>query len=334
MGGILIRQFARTRSFSGLSDHTKCDANGIVLSSIWRKACRSLKVVFSAVIFSALTLGNSSNAQDARIVESFGAHCNDIYFGSDGSGLGGCIDFAARFSNDWYVALGAFQSGPEASQGNAAFNSDPLDDRGRVVLRFGKTIKTDEFHATTTLRLGGEGGFVDDFIQDVRSDLHDIFGLGTRPQRGDVGLRGIIGVSGHAWQNYELGSASGFKALFSPYVHGSLGTENIEGGAGFLLGFQPSSAEKPLPFVEPQNGAYAPFFGDDGIGVFVAARGVALETIYGDLEEGLLGEVGVVGQYTFTEHLLTTISASCTNDAYEGALEPDCKATFRIGVLY
>ena len=266
--------------------------------------------------------------------ESFGAHCNDIYFGSDGSGLGGCIDFAARFSNDWYVALGAFQSGPEASSGDADFNRDPLDDRGRVVLRFGKQFKTDEFEATTTLRLGGEGGFVDDFVQDVRSDLHDIFDIGTRPQRGDVGLRGIVGLSGHAWQNYELGNRSGYKALFSPYLHGSFGTENIEGGGGFLLGFQSSDAEKPLPFVEPQNGAYAPFFGDDGIGLFVAGRGVALETIYGDLEEGFLGEAGVVAQYTFTEHLRTTISASCTNEAYDGALSPDCKATFRIGILY
>ena len=288
----------------------------------------------SFLISATILFGSHAYAQDVKLVESFGAHCNDIYFGSDGSGLGGCIDFAARLSNDWYLALGAFQSGPEASSGDAAFNQDPINDRGRIVLRFGKEIKTDQFEATTTLRFGGEGGFVDDLVNDIRRDLHDIFSLGTRPQRGDVGFRGIAGVSGHAWQNFELGRAFGGKALFSPYIHGSLGTENIEAGGGLLIGFQPVSAEKPLPFVEPQNGAYAPFFGDDGLGFFVAGRAVAVDTIYGDLAEEFLGEAGIVGQITLTENLRTTASASCTNDAYDGALNADCKATIRIGILY
>lgn len=274
-----------------------------------------------------------TRAQDLKLVESYGAYCNDVYFGSDGGGIGGCIDLAALLSNDMYFALGAYQSGPE-SKSSAKYAQDPLNDRGRLVARIGKIFHLDGFSATTTLRLGGQGGFVDDLTHDVRKSLHDIFGSNTRAQRGNHGLTGIIGASGHAWSNFDLGNSMGTKAVLTPYLHASAGTDNVEGGGGLLLGFQPSYASRPLPLMEPQSGAYAPFFGDDGLGLFVAARGVAHDSFYVSRTKHFLGEVGIVGQFTVVDTVRGTVLASCTNKPYSGALDPDCKATVRIGILY
>ena len=285
------------------------------------------------VLCALIALPAPANAQTVRLKESYGAYCNDVYFGSDGGGIGGCIDLAAILSNDYYFALGAYQAGPE-SKSAAEFARDPLNDRGRLVLRVGKVIRMGSFDATATLRLGGEGGFVDDFTHDVRKALHDIYGSNTRAQRGNHGLNGIIGASGHVWSNFELGNTGGTKAVLTPYVHASAGTDNVEGGGGVLLGLQPGYANQPLPFMEPQAGTYAPFFGDDGFGIFVAARGVAFDTLYASRAKHVLGEAGVVGQFTVSNTVRGTALASCTTKPYDGALDPDCKATLRIGILY
>lgn len=277
--------------------------------------------------------GNPAKAQDIRLVESYGAYCNDVYFGSDGGGIGGCIDLAALLSNDLYFAVGAFQAGPE-SKSSAKFARDPLNDRGRLVARVGKLLRTSLFDATATVRVGGEGGFVDDFTHDVRKGLHDIFGSNTRAQRGNHGLNVIIGASGHAWSTFDLGSTAGTKVALRPYLHASAGTDNVEGGGGVMLSFQPSYAGRPLPLMEPQSGAYAPFFGDDGLGLFIAARGVAHDSLYASRTKHFLGEAGLVGQLTVADIVRGTVLASCTTKPYDGALDPDCKATLRIGILY
>ena len=303
-----------------------------VCRAIGRDALRltMLPVAAGAVL---LFQTGSADAEDVGLIESYGAHCNDVYFGSDGGGLGGCLDFAALLSNDWYLALGAFQAGPE-SRSAAEFARDPLDDRGRLVLRVGKTFYGDRYNFTTTLRVGGEGGFVDDIAHDVRETLHEIVSTYTRTQRGQHDLRGIIGVSGHMWDDYELTSSTNLKTVFTPYAHASVGTDNMEGGGGMFLGFQSASAARPLPLMEPQSGAYAPFFGDDGLGFFVAGRGVAKDTLYGSLAEEAIGEAGIVGQYTVANTVRGTVLGSCTTKAYTGAQDPDCKATVRIGILY
>jgi len=275
----------------------------------------------------------SASANDIRLVESFGAYCNDVYFGSDGGGIGGCIDFAGLLSNDYYFAFGAFQAGPE-SKSSAKFARDPQNDRGRVVTRVGKIIQTDNFSATATLRFGAQGGFADDFTYDIRKSLHKIFGMNTRAQRGNHSLKGIIGASGHLWNNFEIGSAGATKRYLTPYVHASAGTDNIEGGGGVLLGFQPRHTNRPLPLMEPQSGAYAPFFGDDGFGLFAAARGVAMDSLYGSRAKNFIGEAGFVGQFTVAQSVLGTDLVSCTTRPYDGALDTDCKATLRIGILY
>lgn len=293
----------------------------------------ALRGLLLALTIAFIVPAFQTRAQDIKLVESYGAYCNDVYFGSDGGGIGGCIDLAALLSNDVYFALGAYQSGPE-SKSAAKYARDPLNDRGRLVFRAGKIFHLDAFSATATVRFGGQGGFVDDITHDVREGLHDIFGSNTRAQRGNHGLIGIVGASGHVWHNFDLGSSMGTKAVLTPYVHASAGTDNVEGGGGVLLGFQPSYANKPLPLMEPQSGAYAPFFGDDGFGLFVAARGVAHDSFYANRTKHFLGEAGFVGQFTVVDTVRGTVLASCTNKPYSGALDPDCKATVRIGILY
>ncbi len=142
-----------------------------------------------------------------------------MYFGSDGGGIGGGIDVAGLLSNDWYFALGTFQSGPE-SKSAAKFAQDPLHDRGRAVLRAGKTISLPWFEVAATLRVRGKGGFVDGFTHEFRRALHDVFGMGTLAQRGNRGLKGIVGSSGHIWNDINLGSSADVKALLSHYAHG------------------------------------------------------------------------------------------------------------------
>ena len=184
------------------------------------------------------------------------------------------------------------------------------------------------------MRFGAHGGFVDDFTHDVRKALHDVFGSNTRAQRGNHALKGIIGASGHLWDTYDLGRAAGTKAVLTPYVHASLGTDNVEGGGGVMLGFQPTYAGRPLPLMEPQSGAYAPFFGDDGLGFFLAVRGVAHDSLYASRAKHVLGEAGFVAQFTVADVMRATVLASCTTKPYDGALDPDCKATVRIGILW
>ena len=150
-----------------------------------------------ALVFFAAALMASgvrfAQAEEIRLSESFGAFCNDVYFGSDGGGVSGCIDLAGLLSNDWHFAVGTFQAGPE-SQSAAKYAQDPLNDRGKLVARVGKNFHTDMFEATATVRVGGQGGFIDDITHDVREALHNMFGIGIRAQRGNHDLEGIIGV--------------------------------------------------------------------------------------------------------------------------------------------
>ncbi|MEM7424979.1 MAG: hypothetical protein AAF441_02720 [Pseudomonadota bacterium] len=273
------------------------------------------------------------SAEELRLEESFGAFCNDVYFGSDGGGIGGCIDMAARLSNDWHFALGVFQAGPE-SKSSSRYAQDPLTDRGRLALRAGKRLSTPWFEAIAAVRLGGEGGFIDDLTYDVRKELHGAFGMGTRPQRGDHGLDGIIGVSGHIWKDIALDEHGGVKSVLSPYAHGSAGTDNTEAGAGFMLGFQPGYAYAPIAKAEPQTGTYVPFFGGDGFGIFAAVRGVGHDTLYGGRARHFLAEAGISAQVTVSDMVRSTVLASCTTRPYDGAHASDCKATLRIGILY
>jgi hypothetical protein len=84
----------------------------------------------------------------------------------------------------------------------------------------------------------------------------------------------------------------------------------------------------------PKNGAYAPTFGGDGIGIFAGVRGVALETLYDDHTNPVIAEAGVMGQMTFWDFAVVGISASCTTEPYDGADKADCKATLQMGALF
>ena len=66
----------------------------------------------------------------------------------------------------------------------------------------------------------------------------------------------------------------------------------------------------------------------------MAGRSVLYDTFYSDRARAFVAEAGVVGQYTVSETVRGTALASCTTKPYRGALEADCKATLRVGVLY
>lgn len=285
------------------------------------------------ILLSIFMFSSPATADLSDINESYGEHCNDALFDSDGGGISSCIDLAARFYDDWYGAFGGFQSGPEAKTG-AKWRADPLSDRGKLVFRLGKYMSAGGLDFALTARLGATGGFVDDLTHDTRDSLHGIFGRGVRPQRGNHSLNVIAGVSGHGWRPFEMTASESIKAVMTPYVHGSVGTDNVELGGGLVLGLQAIGADRPLPFMEPKNGAYGPSFGGDGIGIFGAARGVAHESFYDNREKHFIGEAGIIAQMTFAELVRPAFFASCTTKPYSGAPDADCKMVFRLGFTY
>ncbi len=76
------------------------------------------------------------------------------------------------------------------------------------------------------------------------------------------------------------------------------------------------------------------YFGSDGGCIDLAAHGVAHDSLYASRTRHFLGEAGIVGQFTVVETVRGTVLASCTSKPYRGALDPDCKASVRIGILY
>ncbi len=142
------------------------------------------------------------------------------------------------------------------------------------------------------------GGAADDLAEDIRDALHDLFGYGYKNLQSTTDTTFYGGVAGWARTEYALGDGGAWAGTLSPYVHAALGNDTIEAGGGLLLALQPSG-EESLALVLPKNGAYAPTFGGDGVGLFVGLRGVAHEILYDDHTSPFIAEAGVIAQATF-----------------------------------
>lgn len=267
----------------------------------------------------------------AQEIETRGEYCNDQYFGSDGGGISGCLNYALRYGVDTY-GVGVVGATPE--QKSNAKGKDPLKALGRVTGWYSREFETDAMHYAVTGRIGLEGGVADDIALGIKEALHDLFGQGNKKLKSTHDTAFIGGVSGWIRDDWVVSNSDRFNVMLSPYGHAALGNDTIEGGVGLMLALQPSDESQALALVMPKNGAYAPTFGGDGVGLFAGVRGVALETLYGDLAHNFIAEAGIMGQMTYWDFAVVGVSGSCTTDPYDGVDRPDCKATLNLGALF
>ena len=281
------------------------------------------------VMAAALTLaGGSAWAQE---IETRGEYCNDSYFASDGAGISGCFNFALRYRTDT-IGIGLVGATPELRSN--LNGTDPLEEIGRITGWYSREFETDALRYAVTGRIGLEGGVADDLALGLKEALHELFGFGNRNLQSTHDTTFIGGVSGWVRDDWVLSSSDSLNFVLSPYGHAALGNDTIEGGAGLMLAIQPTDVTEGLALVLPKTGAYAPTFGGDGFGLFAGVRGVARETLYDDLANPFLAELGVMGQITLWDFAVIGVSGSCTTYPYDGVDRPDCKASIQMGGLF
>jgi hypothetical protein len=293
---------------------------------IWAgETMKILNWAFQSALFAAVSVISSGAA--AQDIETRSGYCNDSYFDSDGAGISGCMEYAVKYGTDTF-GIGLFGATPELKQNTP---SDPLDELARINAWYGREFESDVFHYSVNARAGIEGGAADDVAISIKEALHDVFGAGNKKLKSTRDTTFIGGVSGWGRHDSVLSESDSVSAIFTSYLHAALGNDTIEGGGGLMLALQPASETKGLALVMPKNGAYAPTFGGDGIGIFAGVRGVALETLYDDLANPVIAEAGIMGQMTFWGFAVVGVSASCTTESYDGADKADCKAMFQTG---
>jgi hypothetical protein len=279
-------------------------------------------LAFAAALFGMAQAGMAQN------IETRGGHCNDAIFGSDGGGISACLEYALRY-DDAVFGVGLFGVTPELRSNLKGF--DPLESLARLDFWYGRQLEHGEFDYALTAHAGIEGGVADDLAKALKEPLHDLFGQGNRKIVSTHDTTFIGGISGWVRRDYSLTSSESWAFNVSPYGHAALGNDVIEGGGGFMLAIQPAAETEGLALVMPKNGAYAPVFGGDGIGMFAGVRGVARDTFYDDRLNHFIAEAGVVAQATLWDFAVIGASASCTTKAYDGTDRPDCKAGLQMG---
>lgn len=284
----------------------------------------------AAALALAVVIASATGAV-AQELETRGEYCNDSYFASDGSGISGCFNFAARYGVDT-VGIGLVGATPELRSNLKG--TDPLKEIGRLTGWYSREFESDALHYAVTGRIGIEGGAADELALGLKEALHNLFGFGNKNLKSQKATTFIGGVSGWVRDDWIVSNSSYMNVVLSPYGHAALGNDTIEGGAGLMLAFQSTDENQALALVMPKNGAYAPTFGGDGFGVFAGMRGVALETLYGDLANAFIAEVGITGQVTYWDFAVIGVSTSCTTFAYDGVDRPDCKAVVNVGGLF
>jgi hypothetical protein len=282
----------------------------------------------AALATGIFTLAGTTLAQE---IETRGDHCNDTYFNSDGGGISGCINLALRFDEN---VMGIGITGAEPEQFGKAKKTDPLDSLARISAWYGQTLDTPEFDSFLAVRGGIEGGVADDIGRDLQNLIHDLLGENRSNSKSTKDTTFFAGVSGYARRDYLLSDPGDWKTALTPYGHAALGSDTIEVGGGLLLSLQPADTLKPLALVLPKEGAYAPTFGGDGIGVFGGIRGIARQTLYGNYTRPFIAEAGATAQMTLWDFAVIGISGSCSTKPYDGAPDADCKATFQMGGLF
>ena len=269
---------------------------------------------------------------------------NDVVFNSDGGGV--TYEIAAAIRKGTLVGgAGLVAVSPDLRSDIDPALADPLRDKGRLVgwlgtHRRGPTLRLSHEGAVHTdwslsARIGMEGGRIDRLTADVQDAFHDLTGTPNRPRPMiDRPERLIGGVSGHARARFDIHRSSmrrSFDRLSaSPYVHGSLGNDTAQLGVGMLLSVQAADAREGIALPLPVEGAYAPVFGGDGLGAFLATRFVEHETLYGGRASGFAVEGGLVGQVSVGRFSLGAV-ASCLSLPYQGAAAPDCVGRVRLG---
>ncbi len=281
-----------------------------------------------ALALSALVLGSGISNSKADELETRGGHCNDTYFGSDGGGITGCLEYGLRLNDD-VIGIGIFGAQQEQLGGGA--KDDPLGSLSRINVWYGREIDATDFDSFVSVRAGIEGGIADDLGRELQNLFHQLVGENNHkvPSTHDDTL--LAGVSGWARKDFVWSEGQDWMAAVAPYGHGALGNDTIEAGGGLMLSLQQSGETEPLALLLPRNGAYAPTFGGDGIGMFAGVRAVARETLYDGHSNAFLAEAGITAQATFFDFAVVGVSGSCTNKPYDGAPAADCKATFQMG---
>jgi hypothetical protein len=210
---------------------------------------------------------------------------------------------------------------------------DPLEELARITAWYGESFERDGIDYFLAGRIGVQGGIADDLAISLKESLHDLFGFGSSGLESSHETIIVGGVAGTMRRDFALASAGTWETVLSPYAHAALGNDTLEAGGGLMLALQPAGNEG-LALVLPKNGAYAPTFGGDGIGLFGAVRGIARESFYEDLGYPFLAEAGAMAQTTLWNFVVLGASASCTSIPYDGAVELDCKATLQMGGLF
>ncbi len=262
-------------------------------------------------------------------VETLGIFGNDYSFDSDGGGVTESLELAARI-DDWRTGIGLYVATPELLKKKCP-NDDPLQELSRLSLWVGKRFAwLSSVDGLIGGRVGFEGGWADDLGFELQDFTRDITGKESRNLQSTMDGTGLIGLS--AWARTQWWHRTSGNAQFSliPYGHASLGNDTIEGGCGLMFSVQPDY-ETDLPWLMlPKNGSYAPMFGGDGVSLFAGARGIARESLYGDLHEPWIAEFGITGQKTIYGALKLGAGASCTTKPYTGAIAKDCKVDIRL----
>lgn len=276
-------------------------------------------------------LASWASAAQAGDIETRGAYCNDNYFSSDGAGITGCINLAVHFGADT-AGIGVVGATPEQKHVTKKTGSkDPLDSLGRITAWYGREFNFSNIHFALDGRIGIEGGVADDVALAEHNFFHALFQTQSKKLKSNHDTTVIGGLSGWARRDFILDHPGGWAVDLAPFALGALGNDNIEAEGGVVLGLQPPGEMKGLALLTPLNGAYAPTFGGDGIGLFADARGVARDTLYGAHANPFIAEAGVVAQVTLWKVAVFGASASCTTEPYHGAGKADCKATLQAG---
>jgi hypothetical protein len=258
-----------------------------------------------------------------------GVFGNDTFFDSDGSGVTGSLELAARI-DAWRTGIGLYVATPELLKEKRP-NDDPLAEISRLTLWVGRNFQwLPEMDVHIGGRLGAEGGKVDDLGFGMQDLAHEVIDKGSRDLESTTGTTALVGVSG--WTRFRGWDRATGNARFSlfPYGHASLGNDTVEAGCGLMLSVQPDYETEPPWLMLPKNGSYAPMFGGDGVSIYAGGRGVAHESLYDDLREPWVGEFGIVGQKTVYGAWKIGAGASCTTKPYKGAVSNDCKVDLRL----
>ncbi|MBL3529141.1 MAG: DUF2279 domain-containing protein [gamma proteobacterium endosymbiont of Lamellibrachia anaximandri] len=259
----------------------------------------------------------------AYAVEYVATYCNDNLFNSDGGGLSYCFETAAHF--DYFsVGAGLYAVTDEKKKGRRD-PSDRLDPLSRLSFLANVVNETENSTYVITPRIGFEGGFVDDLSIRLQSAMHSALGIGQRDVVSTHGTRFLLGLSGFSrTQIYEKTIQQDRDFTIEPYFHGSIGNDTAEFGGGMFLSLQPEGEQHRVALSLPKNGSYLSERGGEGVALYIGGRTVAHESLYGDLENHLLAEIGGVAQISVYNTLNVGAGASCTTQPYQSALRSDC----------